>query len=122
LSKDRKAILIVEDTALIRLDAADAAAQAGFIVFEAENADQAIAVLEAHPEIRLVFTDVEMPGSMDGLKLVEYISNRWPPIKIIVASGKVSVDKATLPADGLFFPKPYSHMEVLAAMHNLLAA
>lgn len=94
----------------------------GFVVFEAANADDAIAILEAHPEIRLVFTDIEMPGSMDGLKLAQYVSDRWPPIKLIVASGKVPRDKAQLPEGGLFFSKPYRHAEITTAMRTLLAA
>lgn len=115
-------ILIVEDNGLIRMDAVDMAALEGFLVFEAPNADEAIAILEKHPEIRLVFTDIEMPGSMDGLKLAHYVSLRWPPIKLIVASGKVSCDKADLPKGGLFFCKPYRHTEIAGAMRTLLAA
>jgi two-component system, response regulator PdtaR len=122
LQQNQKAILIVEDNALIRMDAVDMAIHEGFIVFEAESADHAIAILEAHFEIRLVFTDIEMPGSMDGLKLAEYVRHRWPPIKLIVTSGKVPRDKAALPEGGLFFSKPYAHAEILTAMHTLLAA
>ena len=118
----QKAVLIVEDDFFIRTDAVDMATQAGFVVFEAANANEAIAILEVHLEIGLVFTDVEMPGTMDGLKLVEYVRHRWPPIKLIVVSGKVSLDKAALPEGGLFFSKPYEHSEVSAAMHLLLAA
>jgi CheY-like chemotaxis protein len=117
-----KAILIVEDNAVLRLDVLDAAAAEGFTVFEAESADHAIALLEAHPEIRLVFTDVEMPGSMDGLKLAHYVRHRWPPIRLIVTSGKDSYRNAALPDGGLFLAKPYAHADVLGAMHRLLAA
>ncbi len=116
------AILIVEDSGLIRLDAVDMAEREGFLVFEASNADDAIAILEAHPEIRLVFTDIEMPGSMDGLKLAHYVSLRWPPIRLIVASGKVPRDKAELPEGGVFFSKPYRHADIASAMRSLLAA
>lgn len=119
---DPAAILIVEDQGMIRLDAVDMAQRAGFLVFEAGNADDAIIILEAHPEIRLVFTDIEMPGSMDGLKLAHYISRRWPPIKLIVASGKVPRHEADLPEGGLFFCKPYAHTEIARAMRTLLAA
>ena len=116
------AILIVEDIGLIRLDAVDMAEREGFLVFEAANADDAIAILEAHPEIRLVFTDVEMPGSMDGLKLAHYISLRWPPIRLIVVSGKMMCEQTALPEGGLFFPKPYRQSEIATAMRSLLAA
>lgn len=113
---------MVEDSPLIRKDAVYEAMREGFAVFEAANADEAIAILEANPSIRLVFTDVEMPGTMDGLKLAEYVAGRWPPVKIIVASGKVPRDMAKLPAGSVFFPKPYDHREVLATMRTLLAA
>ncbi len=116
------AILIVEDSGPIRLGAVDMAEREGFLVFEAANADDAIAILEAHPEIRLVFTDIEMPGSMDGLKLVHYISLRWPPIRLIVASGKMLREHAQLPDGILFFTKPYRQSEIATAMRSLLAA
>jgi two-component system, response regulator PdtaR len=117
----QKAVLVVEDDFFIREDAVDMATQAGFVVFEAANADEAIAVLEVHPEIGLIFTDIEMPGTMDGLKLAEYVRHRWPPIKLIVTSGKVSLNKAALPEGGLFFSKPYDRSKVSAAMHRMLA-
>jgi CheY-like chemotaxis protein len=116
------AVLIVEDNVLIRMDLVDRAERDGFTVFEAGTADQAIAILEAQKSIRLVFTDIEMPGSMDGLKLVAYVRNRWPPIKLMVTSGKVLRSEADLPEGGLFFPKPYNPAQISAAMHRLLAA
>ena len=122
MGTDQGAVLIVEDDFFIRTDTVEMATQEGFVVFEAANADEAIAILEAHPEIGLVFTDIEMPGTMDGLKLVEYVRHRWPPIKLILASGKVSLDKAALPEGGLFFSKPYEHSQVWAAMRRMLAA
>jgi CheY-like chemotaxis protein len=75
------AVLIVEDEALIRMDTASLIEDAGFKVHEAGNADEAIRILELHDEIRLIFTDVNMPGSMDGLKLAHYVRGRWPPVK-----------------------------------------
>jgi len=116
------AILVVEDSGPIRLGAVDMAEREGFLVFEAANADDAIAILEAHPEIRLVFTDIEMPGSMDGLKLARYVSLRWPPIRLILASGTMLREQAALPDDVLFFAKPYRQTEIATAMRSLLAA
>ncbi len=116
------AILIVEDNLVIRMDLVDQAERDGFTVFEAGSADQAIAILEAQPAIRLVFTDIEMPGSMDGLKLAAYVRDRWPPIKLMVASGKVRCCDSDLPEGGLFFSKPYNPAQVSKAMHSLLAA
>jgi two-component system, response regulator PdtaR len=99
--------LIVEDEPIIRLDAASIAKDAGFEPIVAENADEAIAILESRTDIRVVFTDIEMPGSMDGLKLAMAIRRRWPPIAIIVTSGRRTVDTNELPTQGRFFPKPY---------------
>jgi CheY-like chemotaxis protein len=81
-------------------------------VYEAASADAAIALLELHKEIRLIFTDVDMPGSMDGLKLAHYVRGRWPPVKIIVTSGHVKVAEESLPAGALFLPKPYDPAEI----------
>lgn len=100
-------VLIVEDEPLIRLAAADVVHEAGYDVIEAANADAAIAVLEQHPEIRIVFTDIEMPGSIDGMKLAACIRDRWPPISIIVTSGRVAGSDVTLPPGAVFLPKPY---------------
>ena len=80
-------VLIVEDEFLVRTDAVDFIEGAGFTVYEVSNADDAIRILETHHGIRVVFTDINMPGSMDGLKLAHYVRGRWPPIKLIIASG-----------------------------------
>jgi CheY-like chemotaxis protein len=79
----RPVVLIVEDKFLLRMDAVDMIAAAGFeVVDEAANADEAIKILEARRDITVVFTDIQMPGSMDGLKLARAVRGRWPPIKI----------------------------------------
>jgi CheY-like chemotaxis protein len=85
-TKGHAVVLIVKDDAFIRLAAADVVREAGYDAFEAANADIAIALLEEHSEIRGVFTDIEMPGSIDGMKLAACIRDRWPPISIIVTS------------------------------------
>ncbi|MEO7223462.1 MAG: response regulator, partial [Devosia sp.] len=85
----RLVVLVVEDHALIRQAALDIVEEAGFEALEAQGADEAIKMLESRADIRLVFTDVEMPGTMDGVKLVHYIRERWPPVQLIVASGKL---------------------------------
>ena len=87
-SDNSPCIVVVEDEALLLFSIADDLRDAGFSVLEASNADEAIALLESHPEIRLLFTDIDMPGSMDGLKLSAAVRDRWPPVKIIVTSGK----------------------------------
>jgi CheY-like chemotaxis protein len=106
------AVLIVEDEPLVRLCAVETVEGAGFEVIEAANADEAIRILESRSDIRVVFTDLHMPGSMDGLKLAHAVRNRWPPIKIIVTSGRETVAEQDLPAGGRFVAKPYDPGEI----------
>ena len=101
------AVLIVEDEPLIRMGTVYLIEDAGFEVYEGGSADAAIALLELHKEIRLIFTDVDMPGSMDGLKLAHYVRGRWPPVKIIVTSGHVKVTEESWTA-----PKSYGRISV----------
>jgi CheY-like chemotaxis protein len=101
-------ILVVENEALVRLEVADRLARSGLIVLIASNADEAIALLDGHPEIELLFTDVRMPGSMDGIRLAHHVRGRWPPVKIIVASGMIGADLDDLPDGSLFLSKPYA--------------
>ena len=93
---------------------------AGFDVVEATNADDALRVLNRDPTIVLIFTDVDMPGSMDGLKLSAYVRNRWPPVRIIITSGKQRPAADLIPFEGVFLPKPYTPASVVAAMHAML--
>jgi DNA-binding NtrC family response regulator len=112
------AILIVEDEALIRYDLADFFEDHGFRVFDAESADRAIAVLERHSEVRIVLTDVQMPGSMDGIRLAHHIRDRYPPTLLIVASGAIRPTANDLPPGALFFPKPFDPRTVLRAIRQ----
>lgn len=118
----RPVVLLVEDEELLRMNAADMITSAGFEVIEAANADAAIEILEARRDITVVFTDIQMPGSMDGLKLARAISGRWPPIKIIATSGLVDVGEKDLPKGGRFLAKPYSPDELTDALHQLMEA
>jgi CheY-like chemotaxis protein len=115
----RPVVPIVEDEFLLRMDAADMIAGAGFEVVEAATADQAIGILEARTDITVVFTDIQMPGSMDGLKLARAVRGRWPPIKIVTTSGRVRVDPQDLPEGGRFLPKPYSSLQVTGMLREL---
>src|SRR3954449_1137897 len=115
----RPVVLIVEDELLLRIDAAEMIKAAGFEVVEAANADQAIEVREARRDITVVFTDIQMPGSMDGLKLARAVRGRWPPIKIVATSGRLNVGEMDLPEGGRFLPKPYSHAEVARLLREL---
>jgi CheY-like chemotaxis protein len=111
-TRKRPIVLIVEDEFLLRMDAVDMIASAGFDTLEAVNADDAIEILETRPDIAVVFTDIQMPGSMDGLKLARAVRGRWPPIKIVATSGQVDVRAVDLPEGGRFLPKPYSPTQV----------
>jgi CheY-like chemotaxis protein len=113
---------VVEDETLIRMDTVTSLRAAGFIVYEADNAANAIRCLESHSEIRLVFTDVNMPGTMDGVALAHYVRGRWPPVKIIVTSGYVKVQEGDLPAGSLFVEKPYDLEKIPDKMNALMAA
>jgi len=117
----RPVVLIVEDEFLLRMDAVDMIASAGFEVVEASNADEAIGILEARCDITVVFTDIQMPGSMDGLKLARAVRGRWPPIKIVATSG-LSVGAADLPEGGRFVAKPYSPVELTGVLRELTGA
>jgi CheY-like chemotaxis protein len=106
-----KTVLIVDDEPMVRSFAVEMLQDAGFDVLEAANADDAIRLLENNSDIGVIFTDVQMPGSMDGLKLAHAVRNRWPPIKIIVTSGRFAAEH-DLPEGGRFFSKPYSPAEI----------
>jgi CheY-like chemotaxis protein len=116
----RPVVLIVEDEFLLRMDAVDMIEAAGFEVVEAANADEAIEILEARRDITVVFTDIQMPGSMDGLKLARAVRGRWPPIKIIATSGNVHVSETELPEGGRFLPKPYNPIQVTGVLRELI--
>jgi DNA-binding NtrC family response regulator len=99
-------VLVVEDEVLIRLDIVDYLNRQGFEVLEAEGADEAIEILVARPEVEILFTDIDMPRGVDGLKLAAAVRDRWPPIKIVVTSGHRTVTADQLPVDARFFSKP----------------
>jgi CheY-like chemotaxis protein len=109
-------VLIVEDEPFIREIVTEELTLVGFDVVQAGNADEAIATLETRLDIHLVFTDIDMPGSMDGLKLAAAVRDRWPPINIVITTGKAR--PMTMPANTLFIPKPYTGENVVAAMRT----
>src|SRR6478735_5113136 len=99
--------LVVEDDPLLRMLAVEVVEEAGFIAIEARDADEAVILLESRTDIALLFTDIDMPGSMDGLKLAHAVRDRWPPIKILVVSGRQRLQSSDLPSNGCFVGKPY---------------
>lgn len=115
-----RSILIVEDEALIRFDLIDFFEDAGFRVFEAADADEAIEILERERTIRVLLTDIQMPGSLDGLNLAHYVRDRFPPTALIVTSGALSPRQADMPIDSFFVPKPMNIRNVLAQIERLI--
>lgn len=111
-------VLIVEDEPLLRMDAADFIEEAGFEVIEAAHADEAIAILKNRDDIAIVFTDIEMPGSMDGLKLAHAVRRGWPPVAIVVTSGRVAPGEGHLPANVRYLRKPYRPADVIEAFQT----
>jgi CheY-like chemotaxis protein len=114
-------VLVVEDEPILRMMAVDIVEAAGLESAEASNADQAIAILEARSDIRIVFSDVDMPGSMDGRKLAACIFGRWPPIRLILTSGLFRLAEMSLPPGAVFFAKPYDRTAVMAKMRQMAA-
>lgn len=115
-------LLVVEDEPLLRLDIAEYLRDEGFVVWEAQSATEAIALLMEHQEIRLVLTDVDMPGGMDGIRLAAYVRDRWPPLKIIVVSGYRTVKNDEIPAESRFFSKPYDPRRIVNSINEMLSA
>ena len=115
-------ILVVEDEVLIRMNAVQMLEDAGYVVVEASNADDAIKILEARSDIRAVFTDINMPGTLDGLRLAHAIRGRWPPIHLILTSGQVTLREEEFPANGRFIRKPYRAEHLLATILELLSS
>lgn len=113
-------VLVVEDEMLLRMRAVDMVEDAGFIPVEAVDADEAVAILESRSDVALLFTDIQMPGSMDGLKLAHAVHARWPPIKIILVSGQLQPANIDIPADSRFFGKPLEAKEMIAEMRDMI--
>jgi len=105
---------------IIRIDLADFLSEAGYGVVEAADADEAVSLLERDNGIRMIITDVDMPGSMDGLMLARLVADRWPPVRIVVVSGHRVVEITDIPDGSVFFSKPFHQPQLLASMRELL--
>jgi len=116
----RAVVLVVEDEILLRMSAVDMVEDAGYTSVEAVNADEAVAILESRSDIALLFTDIQMPGSMDGLKLAQTVHNRWSPIKIILVSGQLKLSGTDLPLGSRFFGKPLEAKVMIAQMQSMI--
>jgi CheY-like chemotaxis protein len=113
-------VLVVEDEPLLRMLAVEVVEQAGFIAIEARDADEALILLESRADITLLFTDINMPGSMDGLKLAHAVRDRWPPIKILVVSGQRRLQFSDLPSNSCFFEKPYQASSLVEELRSMV--
>jgi CheY-like chemotaxis protein len=112
-------VLVVDDEFLVRLNALSLLEEAGFGVLEAGSADEAIAILERRKDIRIVLTDINMPGTMDGLRLAHAIRDRWPPIELVLTSGRMCVCDEDMPERGVFLGKPYEPSELVRMVRSL---
>jgi two-component sensor histidine kinase len=121
-AEPRANVLVVEDEMVLRLRAVDIVEDAGFTAVEAVNADQALAILESRSDIALLFSDIQMPGSMDGLTLAHAVHARWPSIKIVLVSGQVKLSDSDRPADSRFFGKPLGMKEMIAELQEMVGA
>jgi two-component sensor histidine kinase/CheY-like chemotaxis protein len=115
-----RAVLVVEDEMMLRMRAVDIVEDAGFTAVEAVNADDALTILESRSDIKLLFTDIQMPGSIDGLKLAYAVHERWPSIKIILVSGQLKLTDDDKPADSRFFGKPLDVQQMIAEMQDMI--
>ena len=115
-------VLVVEDESLVRVVALEAINAAGFRAYAAANADEAISILERQCDIRVVFTDINMPGSMDGIRLAHCVRERWPPVQFIVTSALSKFRGAELPSGSVFVSKPYSPEQIVRKIEKMAEA
>ncbi len=117
----RPVVLLVEDELFVRMATADALEDAGFDVIETANAEAAQEVLAHRTDIQVLFTDVKMPGALDGLELADLVRRRWPHILIVVTSGHLNPESGSLPDNAVFIPKPYGEKAPAALIQDLLS-
>jgi CheY-like chemotaxis protein len=115
-------ILLVEDDPMLRLGASAVLTDAGYEVLEAADGDEALAVLETEHDIRLMISDIQMPGSLDGVKLAHAVRRRWPPVEVLLTSGRCIPTQDELPSRVRYLPKPFAAPELLAEVDQLATA
>ncbi|MER0238879.1 response regulator [Fulvimarina sp. MAC8] len=112
-------VLVIEDEPVLRLEVVDLCEENGFEVIEAMDVDDAIAILESRPDIRIVYIDLDMPKGIDGIKIAAAIRDRWPPIEIILTASTLDATKVRLPVRSEFFSKPIDHGIVATTMRSM---
>ncbi len=113
-------VLVVDDEALLRWHASDLLASAGYKVVEADDAATALRILEERRDVRLLFTDVQMPGALNGLDLVRKVHQRWPNVLLLVTSGGMTLGNEDIPDDGRFVAKPYREGDLLGHVSDMI--
>ena len=114
-------MLVVEDDELLRWSTMIVLQDSGYSVLEASDAGEALTTLEQRADVRIIFTDVQMPGAIDGVRLAHLVSQRWPLLKIIVTSGRMRLHQDDLPKGGVYLMKPYSATELTTAVYEVRA-
>ncbi|HZG44792.1 MAG TPA: response regulator [Allosphingosinicella sp.] len=117
-SVDSRVVLVVDDEVFARLLAVQIFLDQGFTVLEAQDAEEALDVLDRNDDVSLLFTDVSMPGAMDGLQLIEHVGEEWPHIRCIATSGRVDPRLCTLAGGARFLPKPYTAFHLMEAIRQ----
>ena len=117
---DRPTVLVAEDNGLLRLIASELLEEHGYTVVEADNAAEALKVMEKRKDVRLLFTDIQMPPGRDGLELAREVHNRWPKVLLVITSGQVQPARAEIADDGLFIRKPYRAKDLLSQIDELI--
>ena len=121
-SHNHAAVLVVDDEALVRMYAVDVLRDAGHVVYEAGGADEALELLELHEDIGVLFTDINMPGHLDGLDLARMVHTKRPKVHIILTSGRLRPPAEAIPDDGRFLAKPYAGEAVTSLVSQLVGA
>jgi two-component system, response regulator PdtaR len=116
----RPVALVVEDEALIRVNACYILEEQGFNVLQAGSAERALKVMEAEPNVRLLFTDIQMPGAFDGMDLARKVHARWPHVLLLITSGQKKPGRAEIPDHGRFVAKPYAAEELISQVNDLM--
>ena len=120
MTSEPRRVLVVEDEFLIRLDVVERLAAEGHTLFEAADVEEAIVILQDTP-IDVLFTDVDMPGTLDGVDLAARVDREWPHVAIVVTSGKGVIPLSDLPQGSRFYPKPYAYITIEEAIREMTA-
>ncbi|WP_414476252.1 response regulator [Microvirga sp. M2] len=113
-------VLLVEDETLVRLTQVDILREAGFWVLEAESADEAFETLRRHKDVRVLLTDVDMPGSLDGFEFARLVAQGWPEVGVLVISGKTFPAEGDMPPTATFIPKPIRPAALVEHLNALM--